>query len=126
MEGLSLTVLEVKRSVDYYVNLGFTLEWDAMPAFAMLRIGGSQGITLGLLSSKEAEKEGAHMVSSNQAKGIHVELSTDNLDSLYSELTQRGVTIDIPPHDEPWERSMTAFDPDGYSVEFSEGRRGKK
>ena len=30
-----------------------------------------------------------------------------------------------PPHDEPWERAMTAFDPDGYAVEFSQGKRGK-
>ncbi len=29
-------------------------------------------------------------------------------------------------HDEPWERSMTAFDPDGYSVEMAQGYRGKK
>jgi len=29
-----------------------------------------------------------------------------------------------PPHDEPWERSMAAFDPDGYTVEFAQGRRG--
>ena len=29
------------------------------------------------------------------------------------------------PHDEPWERSMTALDPDGYSVEFAQGHRGR-
>jgi hypothetical protein len=30
-----------------------------------------------------------------------------------------------PPHDEPWERVMTAFDPDGYAVEIAQGRRGQ-
>jgi hypothetical protein len=29
-----------------------------------------------------------------------------------------------PPH-EPWERSMTAFDPDGYAVELAQGKRGQ-
>ncbi len=40
MEGLTLTVEDVARSVDYYCNqLGmFTLEWNAAPQFAMLCI----------------------------------------------------------------------------------------
>lgn len=123
MEGLSLTVADVKKSSDYYVQLGFTLEWDAVPAFAMLRLGTS---TIGLLSFDEAKKEGVEETTALQARGIHIELSTDNLDALYTELIAKGITIDVKPHDEPWERSMVAYDPDGYSVEFSEGRRGKK
>lgn len=61
-----------------------------------------------------------------QARGVHVELSTDHLDELYEELRARSVQIDVPPHDEPWERAMTILDPDGYSVEFAQGRRGSK
>ncbi len=116
---------DIKRSVEYYSKLGFVLEWDAAPAFALLRIGGANGSTLGLLSILEAEKEGVMKITPAQARGIHVELSTDDLDKLHCELVSLGVVIDIPPHDEPWERSMTAFDPDGYSIEFSQGRRGK-
>ena len=125
MEGLSLTVSDVKHSVEYYSHLGFVLELDAAPQFALLRIGGSNGGTIGLLSVDIAEKEGASKISTSHAKGVHVELSTDNLDQLYADLLAKGIVIDVPPHDEPWERSMTAYDPDGYSVEFSEGRRGK-
>jgi catechol 2,3-dioxygenase-like lactoylglutathione lyase family enzyme len=126
MEGLTLTVLDVKRSIDYYChNFGFTLEWDATPQFAMLRMGGAGGATLGLLAWTEAEKEGATKTTTSQARAIHVELSTDNLDALYAALLAKGVTIEVPPHDEPWERAMTAFDPDGYSVEIAQGRRGK-
>ncbi len=126
MEGITLTVLDVQRSVDYYCGkLGFALEWNALPQFAMLRIGGAKGSTVGLLAWEVAKKEGAEKISALQARAIHVELSTDNLDALYMELTARGVKIDVPPHDEPWERAMTAYDPDGYSVEFSQGRRGK-
>ncbi len=127
MEGLTLTVEDVARSVDYYCNqLGlFTLEWNAAPQFAMLRIAGGS-VTLGLLSWAQAESDGAVRMSRSQASAVHVELSTDDLDGLYSRLTAKGVVIDVPPHEEPWERSMTAFDPDGYSVEFAQGRRGKK
>ena len=43
----------------------------------------------------------------------------------HKKLLKKGVKFHTPPHDEPWERSATAFDPDGYSVEFAQGRRGK-
>jgi uncharacterized glyoxalase superfamily protein PhnB len=53
-------------------------------------------------------------------------LTTDDLDALYEELKTRGVEFFEPPHEEPWERSMRAYDPDGYTVEFAEGRRGHR
>ena len=126
-EGLTLTVASVKRSAAFYADkLGFKLEWDAAPAFAMIRVGGPRGGTIGLLSSAVAKKEGAVKTTAAQKRAIHVELSTDDLDGLYEKLLAKGVRFHAPPHDEPWERSMTAFDPDGYSVEFAQGRRGKK
>ena len=126
-EGLTLTVESVERSIEYYVKkLGFKLEWDAQPQFAMIRLGSGGGGTIGLLSWTEAEKEGTKRSSAEQKRAIHIELSTDNLDGLYEDLKSKGVNFHTPPHDEPWERSMTAFDPDGYAVEFAQGRRGKK
>lgn len=53
-----------------------------------------------------------------------LKFSTDDLDGLYVILQGHGLTFAEPPHDEPWERSMTALDPDGYAVEFAQGRRG--
>ena len=127
MEGLSITVSDMKDSINYYSNLpGFNLEWDASPQFAMFRIGDKSGGTLGLLSSSISLEDGAEKMNSSQARSIHIEISTDSLDELYKELIDKGIKVDIPPHDEPWERSMTTFDPDGYSVEFSEGKRGEK
>ena len=61
--------------------------------------------------------------------GVHVELSTNDLDGLYEKLKKRGVEFDEPPHDEPWERSASARDPDGYALEFGQERgapRGKR
>jgi catechol 2,3-dioxygenase-like lactoylglutathione lyase family enzyme len=126
-EGLTLTVESVERSLSFYAEkLGLTVEWNALPAFAMLRVPGEGGGTIGLLAVAEARKEGVVDSSPAQKRGIHVELSTDDLDSLHAELVARGVVFHQPPHDEPWERSMTALDPDGYSVEFAQGRRGKR
>ena len=124
-EGLTLTVENVERSIEFYSGkLGLTLEWNAAPAFAMIRVAGAGGGTIGLLSMVEARKEGIDEMSATQKRAIHVEFSSDDLDSLYQELQATGVVFHQPPHDEPWERSMTAFDPDGYSVEFAQGRRG--
>jgi catechol 2,3-dioxygenase-like lactoylglutathione lyase family enzyme len=124
-EGLTLTVESVERAIEFYSGkLGIPVEWNAAPAFAMLRVGGIGGGTIGLLAAIEARKEGVADSTSAQKAAIHVELSTDDLDGLYTELQAKGVAFHAPPHDEPWERSMTAFDPDGYAVEFAQGRRG--
>ena len=90
----------------------------------MIRLEG--GGTIGLLALAEARKEGVEDASAAQKRAIHVEFSTDDLDGLFEELKAKGVSFHQPPHDEPWERSMTAFDPDGYAVEFAQGRRGTK
>jgi catechol 2,3-dioxygenase-like lactoylglutathione lyase family enzyme len=122
-EGLTLTVESVERSIEFYSGkLGLTVEWNSVPAFAMIRIGTG---TIGLLALAEAQKEGVETGSAAHKRGVHVEFTTDDLDGLYEELKAKGVAFHQPPHDEPWERSMTAFDPDGYSVEFAHGRRGK-
>lgn len=126
-EGLTLTVANVDTSVAFYRDkLGLKLEWNAAPAFAMIRATGAGGGTIGLLSLAEALKDGAAEATPAQRLAIHVEFSTDDLDALYDELKAKGVPFHHPPHDEPWERSMTALDPDGYSVEFAQGRRGEK
>jgi catechol 2,3-dioxygenase-like lactoylglutathione lyase family enzyme len=122
-EGLTLTVESVERSVAFYGGkLGLKVEVNAAPDFAMIRVGAG---TIGLLSVTQSRKAGVEDSSAAQKAAIHVEFSTDDLDGLYEELKGRGVAFHEPPHDEPWERSMTALDPDGYAVEFAQGRRGQ-
>ena len=122
-EGLTLTVTNVQRSVDFYCGkLGLKIAWNSIPAFAMLRIGAG---TIGLLAMDEAQKEGVETSTPAQKRAIHVEFSTDNLDALFEELKAKGIVFAQPPHDEPWERAMTAYDPDGYAVEFAQGKRGE-
>jgi catechol 2,3-dioxygenase-like lactoylglutathione lyase family enzyme len=124
-EGLTLTVASITSSLAFYSGtLGLAVEVNAAPDFAMLRIGGRAGGTIGLLSQAQAQKDGVVPTSPEQKRAIHVEFSCDDLDALHASLLARGVVFHQPPHDEPWERSMTALDPDGYAVEFAQGRRG--
>ncbi len=126
LEGLTLTVESVARSVEFYGGLlGLDVAYNSEPAFAMIKVPGDGGGTIGLLSVDEARKEGAAPMSPEQRRGVHVEFTTDDLDRVYQELVEKGVRFDGPPHDEPWERVTTAFDPDGYSVEIAQGRRGQ-
>jgi catechol 2,3-dioxygenase-like lactoylglutathione lyase family enzyme len=126
LEGLTLRVASVRRSIEFYGDkLGFAVEIDKAPHFAMIRVGGPQGGTIGLLPSDPADAPDWGMTAEGRA-GIHIELTTDRLDELYELLQARGVVFFEPPHEEPWERSMRARDPDGYTVEFAEGRRGHR
>lgn len=121
-EGLSLSVDDVERSLAFYRDkLQLDVVYASLPAFALVRAGAG---TIGILSMDAARKDGAVPTSAAQRRGVHVEFSTDDLDALYLTLQGYGVSFVQPPHDEPWERSMTALDPDGYSVEFAQGRRG--
>lgn len=125
LEGLTLAVADVKRSIEFYRDqLGLTVEVDKAPQFGMIRVGGKEGGTIGLLSMELTDGAAAKRWTASQRAAIHVELSTDDLDGLYNELKTRGVTIHTPPHDEPWERCMDILDPDGYTVEIAQGRRG--
>jgi catechol 2,3-dioxygenase-like lactoylglutathione lyase family enzyme len=127
LEGLTLRVASVKRSMEFYGGkLGFRVEIDKAPQFAMIRVGGPTGGTIGLLAHDSANPLGSISMTPEQRAGIHVELTTDDLDVLYEHLKARGVAFFEPPHEEPWERSMRAHDPDGYTVEFAEGRRGHR
>jgi catechol 2,3-dioxygenase-like lactoylglutathione lyase family enzyme len=124
LDGLTLSVASVKRSLKFYgETLGFTIVVDAAPDFALVRVGGKGGGTIGLLSLKHAVGRKAKRVTPAMRAGAHVELSTGDLDGLYEKLTARGVEFESPPHDEPWERVASARDPDGYSLEFAQGER---
>ena len=77
-EGLTLTVESVERSIAFYSGkLGLKVEWNSVPAFAMIRHGTG---TIGLLSFAEAQKEGVAESTQQQKHAIHVEFTTDDLD----------------------------------------------
>ena len=103
--------------------LGLTVAYRSEPAFALIKVEGAGSI--GLLWVHDASKEGAEEMTPRQRRSIHVELSVENLDAAYQELLDRDMTFHQAPHDEPWNRVMTGFDPDGYSAEIAQGRLGE-
>ena len=126
LDGLTLSVASVKRSMKFYSEtLGFKIVVDAAPDFALVRVGGPGGGTIGLLALKHAVGRKAKRVTPAMRAGTHVELSTSDLDGLYKKLMASGVEFDGPPHDEPWERVAHARDPDGYVLELAQGERAR-
>jgi predicted lactoylglutathione lyase len=118
-EGSSLPVTSLERSVPFYESLGFVTEIRT-EQFALLRHGGG---TVGLLELGQAVTRESAAERKLRAF-IQVELSTDDLDALFADLTTRGVSVHTPPRDRGFERKMQLRDPDGFTVEFAEGVRG--
>ncbi len=115
-DGMTIPVADVNRSADFYEQLGFTVE-QKHSYFALLRMNST---TLGLLYVKTLNELPLEM-----RRNIHIEFSTDDVDSLYTELQAKGMEFYQPPKDHKWERNMAVYDPDGYRVEFAQGVRGE-
>jgi len=107
-------VSDVGNSVAFYQQFGFELQ-IRHGNFALLRLG--EG-TIGLLKMDLSKWPSA------PRGGIHIELSTENLDELYEQLQAQGVQFASPPVNRSWERQMYTYDPDGYRLEIAQGRRG--
>jgi catechol 2,3-dioxygenase-like lactoylglutathione lyase family enzyme len=74
LEGLTLRVADVRRSIEFYgTKLGFTVEIDKAPQFAMVRVGGPTGGTIGLLvHDSDDDPFGSKSTTPRQRAGIHV------------------------------------------------------
>jgi catechol 2,3-dioxygenase-like lactoylglutathione lyase family enzyme len=103
LEGLTLHVADLERSLAFYTRLpGVAVEFHKPGLFAMLRIGKGR---LGLLQ--------------RAAGRFHIELETDNLDEFYESVRQAGIEPKGPPVLHPWgERDFQVVDPDGFVLEF--------
>ena len=103
LEGLTLNVADLERSLAFYTRLpGVAVEFHKPGIFAMLRIGKGR---LGLLQ--------------RAAGRFHIELETDDLDGFYEAVRQAGIEPKGPPIRHPWgERDFQVIDPDGFVLEF--------
>ena len=87
LDGLTLAVSSVRRSMKFYgETLGFAIVVDAAPDFAMVRVGGKEGGTIGLLSIRHAVGGKGKRVTPAMRNGAHVELSTSDLQGQRGEL----------------------------------------
>jgi catechol 2,3-dioxygenase-like lactoylglutathione lyase family enzyme len=103
LDGLTFHVLDLEKSRDFYSRIpGAVLEAHRPGEFALFRVGKAH---LGLLQSKTV--------------GLHLEVSTDDLDGFFDRLVAAGVEPVGAPRDRPWgERTFNVRDPDGNLIEF--------
>ncbi len=122
LDGFTLSVRDIERSVAFYRDMfGFAVEQMRGKAFALLRLG---NVTLGLLAESVMVSRGVPALDEAQHRNFELELTTDDLDATYATLQARGVVFRGPPETKPWERSVQASDPDGYTIEIAQGLRG--
>ncbi len=101
MEGMTLHVENVERSLEFYTKLpGVQILTHRPGIFALLAIGNGR---LGLL------KYGP----------THIEFDTPDPDTLYQQLKAAGLPVEDPPARKFWgEYDFTIHDPDGHCLEF--------
>jgi uncharacterized glyoxalase superfamily protein PhnB len=52
---------------------------------------------------------------------VTIAFGTDDADSVFHALRERGVAVEEPPRDQPWGvRNLYLRDPDGYAIEFEQ------
>lgn len=105
MQGVSLHVADVEKSVAFYSKLpGAKIVIHRPGYFAKFKFG-----------------EGYIQVVSIPAeeKSFHIELDTENQQSLYEQLTASGFEPEGPPTLQPFGRTnFSLLDPDGNVLEF--------
>ena len=103
LEGLTLHVASVEKSVDFYSKIPGAIVLRKSRDFAMLRIGTAR---LNLLGHAQKSR-------------FHLEVETENLDTMYEALRSAGIEPDGPPKKEEWgEVDFRVTDPDGNIIEF--------
>src|SRR5207253_7094539 len=86
LEGLTLRVANVKRSIEFYQGkLGFSVDIDKAPQFAMIRVGGPTGGTIGLLADDVTDPSRSSKTL-QQREENHIVMSIDDHDTLYVDL----------------------------------------
>jgi uncharacterized glyoxalase superfamily protein PhnB len=108
MEGMTLHVADVERSMEFYTKIpGVQVQVHRPGAFALLSIGNGR---LGLL------KYGP----------THIEFDTPDPDTLYQRLKEAGMPVEEPPTLKGWgEYDFTIHDPDGHCLEFDSPEHGQ-
>lgn len=101
LEGMTLHVADVERSLAFYTKIpGARVLAHRPNAFALLAIGAGR---LGLL----------------QYGPTHLEFDTPDPDTLYQQLKDAGMPVEEPPSLKSWgEYDFTIHDPDGHILEF--------
>lgn len=104
LEGLSLHVTDVERSIEFYSRIpGAELVTHRPGQFARFNIGTGS----------------LHLVQLPGPKRFHIELNTDDVNETYERLKATGLEPVSPPKRHSWGKvDFRLIDPDGYALEF--------
>jgi catechol 2,3-dioxygenase-like lactoylglutathione lyase family enzyme len=121
---ISLTVVDVRASVRFFVeHLGY-VEQMAADGFASLGHAGG-GVDLVFL------QRGIEILPENQrdqqASGVILAFVVDDLDGELARLEREGVVITLPLREEEWGERLFMFeDPNGVAVELVQWQAGSR
>lgn len=121
-----LSVTDLKRSLDFYKNCGFKVEYERKEDyFVFISLDSIQFM---LQEIKEDDKWQVGNLEYPFGRGINFQLEVDDVQSIYDNLNNSGYDIRFPM-EENWYRQddkllgnkeFLVMDPDGYLLRFSE------
>jgi catechol 2,3-dioxygenase-like lactoylglutathione lyase family enzyme len=103
LNQVTLPATNLERSVAFYRSLGFNLIVSNLPTYA--RFECPTGDSTFSLDQAACEPNGPAVV---------VYFECEDVDRIFADLTERGITFEAPPADQPWLwREAYLRDPDG-------------
>jgi len=121
MNLIGMYVESPERSATFYNQIGFTV-LSTSPDLAEVRLG---DIKLDLIANATAKQSGEKFekeaMSESKGAGLYLNIETTEIDALYQQLIDTGLTPSSQPRDWPWgQREFALRDPDGYKLVFYE------
>lgn len=115
INAISLNVADDARSASFYPRVFKANVIENGPDNIVVKL---DGILLNLLDMKLAY---APTSPDRCVLPLEINIWLDDVDAIYKQLLDRGVTFLAPPADQPWGiRNITFFDPDGHRFEMAQ------
>jgi glyoxylase I family protein len=118
VHGVRYQVTDVARSVEFYTQLGFTLDHQQLPAFAGVSLDGMRLLLSGPGASGSRPLPNGEL---QQPGGSNrVVLRVTELPALIDSLSARGAKFRSSMETGPGGRQIQLLDPDGNAIELFE------
>ena len=111
--SLVLRSKEIKKCLEFYKILGFSLEEEEHEEGPIHYACDYEGFHFAIYEGKEGKAPKRHECGSSQI-GLYVE----DVDEIYNKLINFGAESIWEPDDSPWGRTAMVLDPDGRPIEF--------
>jgi len=122
--SISMTVKELKASVDWYRDVvGFTVDQEFEREGKVRSVALKAGDVRILLN----QDDGAKGWDRKKGEGISFQFTTvQDIDAIAKRIKDKGTTLETEPADMPWGvRAFRVRDPDGYKFSISSPRPQK-